>query len=219
MKIVEQSFKILTPYQNEKKILEWWEPIARKVYKSENKICEGSALKLFNKLKYDLKHESVFEHINFTVDFTTNRGVLQELIRHRLISPTVESTRYNNYSKNKYGNQISIILPVWFENFTYDSIEYISDPSFHKWYISMKNAETTYFELLKKGQTPQQARGVLPIDLKTEIVVTTNIREWWHIFELRTALGAHPQIRKLMIGLLIELHENYPNLFPIKVLY
>lgn len=477
MKIIEQSFEILTPPQDEMELLKWWEPMARVCYKSEDKITDDSSIKLFKKLKYDLKHESVFEHINFTVRFITNRGVTHELVRHRIASYSQESTRYvksvskyifinnnddvinaydsgismkliskrskgkytenqvnyilskNNTNKRSVGNtgkvnddylntidswdkayfiglfqgdgnlrrnsnqmnisqkdmwyierfiksflkpnvtthadrdskclsfssktlynrfieigimpnktydqtkndviklvnsipenllvhfirglldsdgnvrffyqndkssslsvnfgltlnkhlsyilkellcnkyalnvgideceninriritdsekiipfltdmynnfifpyghpiktsrvfdflnfkfqfddygdeRFKIILPMWYKN--------ILNPSLWTWAEHMDNSESTYSRLLDLGQTPQQARGVLPIDLKTEIVVTANLREWWHIFKLRTSKEAHPQIRDLMLGLQNEFRKQYPILF------
>jgi len=203
MKIIKQSFEILTPMQNELELLEWWEKIARVCYKSENRIKPGSAVKLFNKLKYQLKHESIFEHINFTVKFITNRGFTHELVRHRIASFSQQSTRYVIPNREE---GISVILPVWFGINT-------KDEEFETWTKSMIVSENSYFKLLKDGQTPEQARGVLPIDLKTEIVVTANLREWWHILKLRTSKEAHPQIRSLMLDLEKKFKEDYPILF------
>ncbi len=122
-----------------------------------------------------------------TGHFVTNRGISHELVRHRPCSFAQESTRYCNYSKDKFNNEITVIKPLFEDQEKYQI-----------WLDQMTSSEKTYFDLLAKGAKPQEARGVLPTDLKTELIITTNIAEWNHIFKLRTADDAHPQVRALM---------------------
>lgn len=132
----------------------------------------------------------------FSVRFIVNRGVSHELVRHRPASYAQESTRYCNYSKDKFGNEITCICPFYYANGKgIDS----DDPLFLKWKEGCEHDEKIYFELLDMGATPQQARGNLPTDLKTEIVCTASLNEWIHIFDMRCDKAtAHPQIVEVM---------------------
>jgi len=179
------------------------EEAGRVCWKSEEKITETSHVAFINMLK-DKHHESVLEHGAITVRFIVNRGVSHELVRHRLMSPSQESTRYCNYSKEKFGEEITVIKPLFYEE---GSVAYAI------WLHSIAVAEESYFELLRLGSTPQEARDVLQNNLKTEVVVTANPREWRHIFKQRTAPAAHPQMREVMIPLLDEFITRWPVLF------
>jgi thymidylate synthase (FAD) len=202
VKIVEQSFEILSEIDNDR-ILRDIELAARTCYKSEDKISGDSHIKLVSKL-IELNHSAMLEHAVLRVKFITNRGVTHELVRHRMASYAQESTRYCNYSKNKFGSEISVIKPVWTDE----------KPKLKKiWLKAMQNAEKSYMEMTENGALAQEARELLPIDTKTEIVVTANIREWRHIFALRCSKKAHPQIRKVMIDLREELKKKIPILF------
>ena len=196
MKIIKQSWKWM---QLPTLPLEVIEECGRTCYKSEDKITNESAAKFVNSL---LKsgHESVIEHVNASVKFITNRGVTHELVRHRLCAFSQESTRYV-----KYDGDMEFIKPVWWE--TSDEA-----PKF-EWERAMKNAEEAYLNLLRQGWRPEQAREVLPNSLKTEIVVSANMREWRHIFKLRTSKAAHPQIRELMKSCLKGFQAVIPILF------
>lgn len=228
MIIVKPSYEIETPIDGIV-VLKHIEKAGRTCYKSEDKITDESAIK-FAKRMMDSKHESVIEHFSFSVRFICDRGITHEVVRHRLASFSQESTRYCNYSKDKFGNQISIINPCWFTK------DYLGDygeeekenlmigfgccgsPSKEElaeqlWLDTIKTIENTYFQLLDYGWTPQQARSVLPNSLKTEIVTTANLREWRHIFKLRTGKAAHPQIREIMIPLLAEMKTLIPVIF------
>lgn len=198
MQIIEQSHKILTPI-NKEEIYKLIELAGRTAYKSEDKITPESAKKFISSI---LKrgHESVIEHFNITVKFITDRGVTHEIVRHRLCSFTQESTRYCNY----YGKEMQFIKPVFWKISSDNSID---------WYNHMKTCERVYNGMILQKATPQEARTVLPNSLKTEIIVTTNIREWRHILKLRTSQTAHPQMRALMIPLLKEFQEKLPVLF------
>lgn len=154
-------------------------------------------------------HESVLEHVSFSVRFTTDRGVSHEIVRHRIASFSQESTRYCNYSSDKFGGDVTFIIPTFFE----ESHLKDGDKKYEKWVEEMMSIEKTYLNLLKDGATPQEARTVLPNSLKTEIVVTMNLREWRHFFKLRTAPAAHPQMRELVCPLLSEMKELLPAVF------
>lgn len=209
MKIIDAGFEILTPISkggiSELQLLE---KIARKCYKSEDKISEDgeSAKRLVGSL-IKSKHEAMLEHISLSVLFICDRGVSHEIVRHRMASFAQESTRYCNYSKGKFGGEVTFIRPY---NMANDSTE------FGIWESAMLAAENNYMELLKNGISPQMARSVLPNSLKTELVMTANLREWRHFLNLRAAgsTGApHPQMLEIAIPLLIELQHAIPVVF------
>jgi thymidylate synthase (FAD) len=199
MKIIDPSFQIVD-YNNVLKTIELG---ARTCYKSEDRIGPGSDVKLIEHVK-SRHHESVLEHGIITVKLTTDRGVLAEISRHRLISLSVESTRYNLYSKDKYGNEITVINPFFYKG----RIE-----EYDKWENSCRVAELTYLDLIENGIKAEEARSVLPNSLKTEMQITANCREWRHIFGLRTNKASHPQMRQIMIPIANEFASRYPCLF------
>lgn len=213
MNIIAPSYVILTPLTRD--ILPHIELAGRTCYKSEDKITCESAGPFVQRIARVLKHESVLEHASVTVRFICDRGVSHELVRHRIASFSQESTRYCNYSKNG----VTFVKPPWVTNLLLEpTASRMWDTMFlsrsdHEWCFAMANAEMHYNELLSLGQSPQQARSVLPNSLKTEIVMTANIREWRHIFSLRCAPTAHPQMRELMIPLANEFHATLPELF------
>lgn len=202
MKIVNAGYEILTEIDGDNE-LKFIEKVGRVCYKSEDNITEGSA-NGFVKMLIDKGHEAMLEHSCLTVKFIVDRGVSHEIIRHRLFSFAQESTRYCNYSKGKFGNEITVIKPCFFEQ---DSVEY------DIWENAMLSAEHDYSELLLKGASQQEARAVLPNSLKTEVIVTGNYREWRHFFKLRTAKAAHPQMREVAIPLLEELKSRLAIIF------
>ena len=209
MRIVEQSHEVLYPlvltngWQYECKLIEL---AGRTAYKSEDKITDDS-YKEFIRMIAKRGHEAVLEFGNMAVRFVTDRGITHELVRHRLCSFVQESTRYCNYSKDKFGNEVTFIRPSGFD----------SDPyRLEAWSRSCSDAEHRYFKLLEEGASPQQARSVLPNSLKTEIVVKANFREWRHIFKLRAiSKAAHPDMRALMIPLYAECRRRCPEVFDI----
>lgn len=205
MKMIEQHHEIIW-HNQPNLILKTIEQAGRVCYKSEDKITEDSA-KAFVVRLIQSGHESVLEHQSFSVRFVTDRGVTHELVRHRLASFSQESTRYCNYSKDKFGNELTFILPTFLYGYGSDN------PSWEHWQKAMEDSEDRYFELLEDGLTPQDARSVLPNSLKTEIVVTANIREWRTILKQRTSKKAHPQMRDLMTPLLFELDTCLTPLF------
>lgn len=201
MKLIKPSYQILTKLDG-KEILKSIEMAGRTAYKSEDKITEDSAEK-FVEMLVKRGHLSVIEHQSFSVRFIVDRGISHEIVRHRLASFTQESTRYCNYGKNKYNNELNII----------DLRPYLTEKQSVFWWQAMKIAEETYQVLIHNGASPQFARSVLPNSLKTEIVVTANLREWRTIFEQRTAKTAHPQIREVMCPLLDEIKILIPIVF------
>lgn len=199
MKIVQQSHEWITPL-NRDVTLKRIEQIARTCYKSEGAIKPGSAERMVAMLCKN-HHYAMIEHISLSCKFITDRGVANEIVRHRIGSYAQESTRYCNYSKDKFDNGITII------NHGYTGIV-MKDVVDACW-----QAEQCYLDMLKNGATPEQARDVLPLCLKTEIVCTWNLREWHEVLRLRTAKDAHPAIRELMIPVLHELQDVYPEIF------
>ena len=199
MKIVQQSHEWITPL-NRDVTLKRIEQIARTCYQSEGAIKPGSDAKMVAMLCKN-HHYAMIEHISLSCKFITDRGVANEIVRHRIGSYAQESTRYCNYNKDKFDNQITVI-----------DHGYTGD--LHAcWLEAVDDAETSYQIMIAKGATPEQARDVLPLCLKTEIVCTWNLREWHEVLRLRTAKDAHPAIRALMIPVLRELQEVYPEIF------
>lgn len=199
MKIVQQSHEWITPL-NRDVTLKRIEQIARTCYQSEGAIKPGSDAKMVAMLCKN-HHYAMIEHISLSCKFITDRGVANEIVRHRIGSYAQESTRYCNYNKDKFDNQITVI-----------DHGYTGD--LHAcWLEAVDDAETSYQIMIAKGATPEQARDVLPLCLKTEIVCTWNLREWHEVLCLRTAKDAHPAIRALMIPVLHELQEVYPEIF------
>lgn len=206
MKIIKAGYEILTEISDGGIAeLRHIEKIGRVCYKSEDKITEdGESAKKFVKMIIERGHEAMIEHSSLSVKFIVDRGVSHELVRHRIASFAQESTRYCNYSKDKFGKEITVIEPCFFSP--------LSD-SYTFWKHAMESAEAHYFSLLDKGATPQEARSVLPNSTKTEITITANYREWRNLFKLRTAKAAHPQMREVTIPLLKELKEKLPIIF------
>lgn len=206
MIIAEPSFTILSDISTRgKRELQLIERAGRVCYKSEDKIeRDGSSAEKFVRNIIKLGHETVLEHSSLTVLFTVDRAVANELVRHRIASYCQESTRYCNYDKDKFYSQITFIRPSNLEEKTTE------------WYIwreSCLKAEKCYKDLIADGVKPEDARSVLPVSTKTDIVVTANYREWRHVLRTRTDTAAHPDIRKIMSGLLLTLQNRIPIVF------
>lgn len=178
------------------------ERYARICYKSEGKMGEEYNPNFLNSI-LNRGHESVIEHEKVTVLFVVDRGISHEIVRHRIGSYSQESTRYCNYSQDKFGNEITVITPFY----------YLGTKRYKIWEEACKIAEHNYFLLLEEGSSPQEARSVLPNSLKTELAVTYNLREWRHFFALRCAPAAHPQMRQVAIPLLLFFQEKLPAIF------
>ena len=184
-------------------ILKQIELAGRTSYKSEDHITNYSAEE-FVKMIMSRGHLSVIEHQFITVRVICDRGVSHEIVRHRLASYTQESTRYCNYTKGKFGNEITVIKPCfWNEN----------DEKYLIWKQTIEQTELSYNKLIQLGASPQEARSILPNSLKTEIVITMNLREWLHFFTLRTSEVAHPQMREIAIPILKEFQKKIPVIF------
>lgn len=202
MRIIKPSFEILTPIDADT-ILKHIELCGRTCYKSEKNITDESC-NAFVKSIIKRGHEAVLEHFNITVRFICDRGVSHEIVRHRLASYCQESTRYCNYSKDDFSGEITVIEPYYLVPNTFAHDE---------WKHACRQAESAYFNLLEWGCTPQEARAVLPNSLKTEVVMTANLREWRHFFRLRCAAAAHPQMREIAAPLLMALQKKLPVVF------
>ena len=206
MKIIKPFATILTDISDGGiKELQFIEQAARTCYKSEDKITEdGESAKKLIKQLIKSGHEAMLEHSSLSVKFVVDRGVSHEIVRHRLFSFAQESTRYCNYSKGKFGSELTFIEPCFWD---------IKDYNMITWLAACTYAQSVYFTLLEEGATPQEARTVLPNSVKTELIVTGNYREWRHFFKLRTDKAAHPQMREVAIPLLKELRRRIPIVF------
>ena len=216
MRILKPQHVIIGKDQIEgHKILKHIEKIARTCYKSEDLINDESAEKMSKKL-IKLNHLAMIEHASVSVLFTCDRGVTHEIVRHRVASYAQESTRYVNYSKDKFGNEIGYIdiaggiaLDTKMKDLPVETIDAIIS----EWHQACIDAEKHYMKMLELGATPQIARSVLNNSTKSDINVTMNLREWRHFFELRCDTPAHPQMRELVIPLLKEMSEVIPIVF------
>lgn len=218
MKIVEPKYEILTDIsEGGIKELQQIERVARVCYKSEDKITpDGESAKKLVGFLVKQGHEAMLEHSQLSVLFTCDRGVANELVRHRIASFAQESTRYCNYAGKKFGGELSFIRPFYIpDGDTFYNILTREDKAIYdSWWTACTVAEMTYGNLIENSHLrPEQARCVLPLCLKTEIVVTANYREWRNIFKLRTPVAAHPQMRELMCPLLKELQSKIPVVF------
>lgn len=202
MRIIEPYFEILDDIHGTD-ILERIERYGRVCYKSEDRISEGTAQKFISNI---LKrgHESVIEHEKISVRIICDRGVTHEIVRHRIASYSQESTRYCNYCENKFGNELTFIKPFFWKE---------DDEKMILWENCMSEIEETYNKMIEMGAHPQEARSILPNSLKTEIIVTMNLREWRHFFKLRSSKRAHPQMRQIACMILNEFKEKIPVIF------
>ena len=202
MRVIKPGYEILDEIDGYE-LLRKIEKIGRVCYKSEDKITETSAEKFAENIIKN-GHESVIEHEKISVRIICDRGVSHEIVRHRIASFSQESTRYCNYHKDKFGKELTVIKPIFWEE---NSEEY------KLWVETMQNIEDNYNKLIEMKAKPQEARSILPNSLKTEIVVSMNLREWRHFFKLRTSLKAHPQMREIACGLLEEFKQKIPVIF------
>lgn len=205
MKIINHKVDIIYPSRSTEWVNEARkiEAAARTCYKSENYVSEDSWKSLIKKLKEN-NHGAMLEFGNFICRITTDRGVSHELVRHRLASYAQESTRYCNYGKNKFNNELTFIKPVEID---------ISKNEFKIWKSAMEAAEESYLTMIEEKVKPENARSVLPNSLKTEVVMKCNWRELLHMLDLRTSAAAHPDIRYVMNMIKDVFMENIPELF------
>ncbi len=184
------------------KIMKRIERACRTCYRSEGNITDDSYKKLLNNC-ITRGHESVLEHEKITVRIYNDIGSYKDLTRHRFASFSVESTRYCSYDKDKYGNEISIINPI-----------YIEDKEIFKiWKKTMADMEKGYIKMKQLGATTDMVRNLLPHSTAAEYTMTANIREWKHILSLRTTKHVHPAIRQVLIPLLLLFQKEMPDIF------
>ena len=202
MQIIESSVELVSELDAEK-IMKHIERAGRVCYKSESRISDTSAEKFIaNIIKSG--HESVIEHVSLTFKIICDRGVTHEIVRHRLASYSQESSRYCNYSSDKFGNELTFIKPCFWNE---------DDENYKLWKETLEVIEKNYLTMIKNGARPEQARSILPNSLKTEIFMTANMREWRHFLKLRTSKKAHPQMREVALQIHKILVENLPVIF------
>lgn len=202
MQIISPSFEILTPL-DPPAMMARLERAGRTCYRSEKCITPDSA-SAFVKSIIKSGHLSVIEHENISLKLICDRGVTHELVRHRLASYSQESTRYVNYSRGPDGPGLVLIKPLFFQE---------NSERYKLWLVAMEAAENHYLALIAAGASAQEARTVLPNSLKTEIVMTTNLRQWRHVLAQRTAPASHPQIREIMGLILTKFKILLPEIF------
>jgi len=211
MKLIKPSIEFLnmTPAP-----LSTIERAGRTCYKSEDNINAGSAERFVRMLMKN-GHLAMIEHASASYRVVCDRGVTHEIVRHRLFSYAQESTRYCNYKGG-----VTFIIPPWLEldedEYSPSNIADVLRTCEHVvggWAYHLLTCENEYLRLLQNGQTPQQARSVLPNALKTEIVITGNLREWLHFFKLRCAPTAHPQMQEIANMILSDIRERCAVIF------
>ena len=202
MRIIKPSFEYVSAPDGAT-ALRNIEMCGRTCYKSEDKMTDESAAR-FIAMIIKSGHTSVLEHEKVTVKIVCDRGVTHEIVRHRMASYSQESTRYCNYSKDKFGNELTFIEPCFLERGT---------ELYSIWEKGCRDAEENYFAMIKAGAKAEEARSLLPNSIKTEIAVTMNFREWRHFFGLRLSSRAHPQMREIALMLFEVLKSRYPVIF------
>ena len=195
------------------KIMKNIERACRTCYRSEGLITEDSYKKLLKNC-INRGHESVLEHEKITVRMCVDIGVYKDLTRHRFGSFSIESTRYCNYGKDKFENEIKVIKPVFYdETWVEDGYNSFTQNKSMLWYKTIEEVEKNYIEMSNLGCTPDEMRMILPHSTAAEVTMTANIREWRHILDLRTKKMTHPSIRQVLIPLLLKFKEEMPELF------
>lgn len=205
MTIIDPSFTWLGNAPDGDQMLANIAAAGRVCYQSESKSDDAA----FVRKRIGQGHESILEHEKISVRIICDRGVSHELVRHRIASYSQESTRYCNYSKGKFGSELTFIRPYWDDRSI--SAEMIRLRAC--WQEACLNAEWSYKKMIDAGCTPEAARAVLPNCLKTEVVMTANLREWRHFFKLRCAPAAHPDMRIVANMLLTAFKDVVPVVF------
>ena len=192
---------------NGEEILKKIEKIGRVCYKSEDKITKTSSAE-FIRMILKSGHESVIEHHTISVRVVCDRGVSHEIVRHRIASYSQESTRYCNYSKNRFESELRFIEPCFWNSKS-------NDDNQKQMILNevLSKIEDGYMNLISLGASPQEARAILPNLLKTEIVMSMNLREWRHFLKLRSSKSSHPQMREIAFLILNKFKEEIPVLF------
>lgn len=200
MKIIEPRIEV--EKFDGKQIMKKIERACRTCYRSEDKITEDSYKSLLKNC-INRGHESVLEHEKISIRMVCDLGVYKDLTRHRIASFSIESTRYCNYSKDKFDNQLKFIEPCNIED----------SNNLATWKECMKNIEVYYNLMANNNAKPDELRLLLPHSIAAEVCMTANIREWKHILSLRTTNHVHPSIQQLMIPLLLKFKEEMPEIF------
>lgn len=200
MLIVEHSVTLLHHTPHPEKIIE---QAGRVCWKSEDRITEDSHVRFIRHL-LDSNHESVIEHASAGFIIGTDRATANQIVRHRLASYSQMSTRYCNYSKDKFGGQIRVIKPI-------DLNE--STQAYGEWYDQVRRSEFTYLNMLDAGCKPETARAILPHCLHTELVATANFRGWRNFLRLRLSSHAQPEVRLVARMIADELAQISPTIF------
>ena len=213
MKIIKPSIEVLDTL-DQAVILKRLELVGRTCYKSEDKITDISCVEFVKKI-IKSGHLAIIEHYDISVRVICDRGVTHEIVRHRIASYAQESTRFCNYASGKFENVITVIAPCFWNTEEYEETKdsLIQDEKMGVWRDTMWYLEASYLRLISLGATPQEARSVLPNSLKTEIIMTMNLREWRHFLTLRTSKAAHPQMREVANMILSEFKSKIPVIF------
>lgn len=185
------------------KIMKNIERACRTCYRSEDSITDVSYQNLLKNC-INRGHESVLEHEKISIRMICDIGVYKDLTRHRFASFSIESTRYCNYSKDKFDNEIKFIKPC---NIKEGTCEY------KLWHNCLTDIESYYQSMSAGSATPDQLRMILPHSTAAEVTMTANIREWKHILELRCSKHTHPAVQQVMIPLLLEFKSKMPEIF------
>lgn len=199
------------------KIMKNLELAAKQCYRTQGNITETS-YKHFLKNCINRGHESVLEHEKITIHMCCDIGVYKDLTRHRHASFSIESTRYCNYSKDRFGNELKFIKPVYYTEAwqiaNYEGVAMTEEElKCFYWYKCMSDIEETYLNMSNLGCAPDELRMILPHSTAAELFMTANIREWRHILQLRAVKESHPAVQQLMIPLLKYFQETMPELF------
>ena len=200
MKIIKP--KVIVEKYDSKKIMKNLEKACRTCYRSESYITDESYKQLLINC-INRGHESILEHEKISIRMICDIGVYKDLTRHRHSSFSIESTRYCNYSKDKFENEIKFIEPCNLDD----------KKIFNEWYSSCIEIEQRYLKMAELGASPDQVRMILPHSTGAELVMTANIREWKHILTLRTTKFVHPSVQQVMIPLLLHFKETMPEIF------
>lgn len=204
VKIIEPSFEILTPIDGNQ-ILKHIEKCGRTCYQSyENETEDTSSAEKMIKMLIKMGHESVLEHFLITIKAKIDVGNYKDLTRHRFASFSIESTRFCNYSKGKFGNELTVISPCNMDK---------NSGIYHTWLKTMNDIEKAYIDMSEMGAKPDQLRMILPHSLAAEVTMSANLREWRHIFKMRCQKAAHPSVRQIMLQVLNEFKKQIPVIF------
>ena len=200
MQLIEPRVRVES--YDSRKIMKNLERACRTCYRSEDLITEESYKSLLKNC-INRGHESILEHEKITIRMTCDVGVYKDLTRHRFASFSIESTRYCNYGKDKFNNEINFIRPLFADELD----------KFNIWKDTMQTIEDAYMKMVAAGYKPDEMRMILPHSVAAEVTMTANIREWKHILDLRTKKMAHPAVQQVMIPLLLNFKKNMPEIF------